>query len=50
MEVAIMPVVLGGGMPFVGPDAPPSRLALTGSSISARGIVNLRYDVLPEAE
>ena len=45
IEVAIMPVLLGGGVPLVATVAPRSPLVLTRSHSSARGIVNLHYDV-----
>lgn len=45
VEVAIMPVLLGGGIPLVAPDAPRARLTLTRSDAHPGGIVSLRYDV-----
>jgi dihydrofolate reductase len=45
IEVAVMPVLLGGGTPLVSPTAPRSRLFLTRSDASPSGIVNLRYNV-----
>ena len=45
MEVAIMPVVLGGGVPLVAPTAPRSPLVLTSSDRSPSGIVHLQYEV-----
>lgn len=45
VEVAIMPVLLGRGIPLAAPEAPRSPLALTDSNVSPSGIVNLRYDV-----
>ncbi len=45
IEVAIMPVVLGSGVPLVATAAPRSPLALTRSQHSPRGIVTLQYDV-----
>ena len=45
VEVAVMPVLLGGGIPLVAPEAPRSRLQLTRSAASSRGIVTLHYDV-----
>lgn len=45
VEVAIMPVLLGRGIPLVGPEAPRARLALTRSDASPAGIVSLSYDV-----
>jgi dihydrofolate reductase len=45
VEVAVMPVLLGRGIPLVAPEAPRSRLALTQSDVSPSGIVSLHYDV-----
>jgi dihydrofolate reductase len=45
VEVAIMPVLLGRGIPLAGPEAPRARLALTRSGVSPSGIVSLHYDV-----
>jgi dihydrofolate reductase len=45
VEVAVMPVLLGRGIPLVAPEAPRSRLTLTRSDVSPGGIVSLRYDV-----
>jgi dihydrofolate reductase len=45
VEVAIIPVLLGRGIPLVARDAPRSRLTLTRSYASPSGIVSLRYEV-----
>jgi dihydrofolate reductase len=45
VEVAIMPVLLGRGIPLVAPEAPRSRLTLTRSDAYPSGIVSLHYDV-----
>jgi dihydrofolate reductase len=45
VEVAIMPVLLGGGTPLVSAVTPRSRLTLTRSNTSPSGIVNLEYQV-----
>lgn len=45
VEVAIMPVLLGGGVPLVPPEAPRSRLTLTRSGAHPGGSVSLHYDV-----
>jgi dihydrofolate reductase len=45
IEVAIMPVLLGGGTPLVSAVAPRSGLILTRSNTSPSGIVNLQYQV-----
>ena len=45
MDVAIMPVVLGGGIPLVAPEVPRSRLTLIHSHAHPSGIVSLQYDV-----
>jgi len=49
VEVAIIPVLLARGVPLVAPDAPRSRLLLTGSNALPSGIVTLHYDVLHAA-
>jgi dihydrofolate reductase len=45
LELAIMPVLLGSGVPLVSPGAQRSRLTLTRSNTSPKGIVNLQYEV-----
>src|SRR5215213_8126596 len=45
IELAVMPVLLGDGVPLVSPGAPRSRLTLTRSNASPSGIVNLHYEV-----
>ena len=45
VEVAVMPVVLGGGTPLVAVGAPRTRLRLASSHASPSGILNLEYDV-----
>jgi dihydrofolate reductase len=45
IELAVMPVLLGGGVPLVSPGAPRARLTLTRSNASPSGIVNLHYEV-----
>jgi dihydrofolate reductase len=45
IDIAVMPVVLGGGIPLVSIGTPRSRLGLTRSAVSPAGIVNLQYDV-----
>jgi len=45
VEVAIMPVLLGRGIPLVAREAPRARLALSHSGVSPSGIVSLHYDV-----
>ena len=49
VEVSVMPVLLGRGIPLVGHDAPRARLVLASSSVQPSGIVNLAYDVQPPA-
>lgn len=44
VEVAVMPVLLGRGIPLA-PEAPRAGLALTHSDVSPAGIVSLHYDV-----
>ena len=45
VEVAVMPVLLGRGIPLLAPEAPRARLSLTSSDASPAGIVSLHYDV-----
>ncbi|HEY9428295.1 MAG TPA: dihydrofolate reductase family protein [Gemmatimonadaceae bacterium] len=45
VEVAIMPVLLGRGIPLVDGEAPRCRLTLTRSDSRPSGIVSLQYDV-----
>jgi dihydrofolate reductase len=48
VEVAIIPVLLGGGIPLLPPPARQTQLKLTGRRVyEATGIVKLEYDVLP---
>lgn len=50
IEVAIIPVVLGGGVPLVAPPAARATLALTEHRIYAKtGTVSLVYDVTPRS-
>jgi dihydrofolate reductase len=45
IDVAVMPVLLGGGTPLVSPGAPRSRLILALANTSPSGIVNLQYQI-----
>jgi dihydrofolate reductase len=45
IELAVMPVLLGDGVPLASRGAPRSRLTLRRSSASPGGIVNLHYEV-----
>jgi dihydrofolate reductase len=45
VELAVMPVLLGGGIPLAGTAALRSRLRLTRSDALPSGIVNLQYDI-----
>jgi len=45
VEVSIMPVLLGGGVPLMAPPALRSKLRLKGQKIYGSGIVSLTYDV-----
>lgn len=49
VEVALMPVLLGQGIPLLGAGAPRTRLTLARSDSSNVGVVNLAYDVHPAA-
>ena len=44
VEVAVMPVLLGGGVPLA-VDAPRTRLRLIRTDATPSGIVNLQYDI-----
>ena len=48
VEVAVMPVLVGGGLPLLPPPAPRARLRLTGHHVYPSGIVTLEYDVARE--
>jgi RimJ/RimL family protein N-acetyltransferase len=45
VEVAIMPVLLGGGIPLIEPGAPRTPLSLVQSRPHPSGVVTLRYEV-----
>jgi dihydrofolate reductase len=45
VEVAVMPVLLGGGVPLLPPPADRARLRLVGSRAYKAGIVSLEYAV-----
>ena len=45
MEVAVIPVLLGGGIPLLPPPAKQARLSLTGHKVYKTGIVLLEYTV-----
>jgi dihydrofolate reductase len=48
VEVAVIPILLGGGIPLLPPPAQQTQLKLTGRRVyEATGIVSLQYDVLP---
>lgn len=49
VEIAIMPVLLGGGTPLARSGAPRAQLHLVESRVLPSGIVTLRYDVKREA-
>jgi dihydrofolate reductase len=49
IEVAVIPVVLGGGIPLIAPPAAPLRLQLRSHRLyAATGTMMLSYDVLPD--
>jgi dihydrofolate reductase len=48
VEVAVIPVLLGGGVPLLPPPARRSKLKLTGSKVYKAGIVSLEYAVEKE--
>jgi len=43
VEVAAIPVLLGGGIPLLPPTAEQTKLRLTGHTVSKTGIVSLEY-------
>ncbi|MGH9967314.1 MAG: dihydrofolate reductase family protein [Pyrinomonadaceae bacterium] len=45
VEVAIIPVLLGGGIPFLPPPAKQTKLKLTNQKVYKTGIVSLEYTV-----
>jgi dihydrofolate reductase len=45
VEVAISPVLLGGGLPLLPPPAKQTKLKLTGHKVYRTGIVSLQYMV-----
>jgi dihydrofolate reductase len=45
VEVAVMPVLLGGGVPLLPPPAGQTKLKLTGHKVYKTGIVSLEYTV-----
>ena len=45
VEVAIMPVLLGEGIPLLPPPAKQTKLKLTGHKVYKTGIVSLEYSV-----
>ena len=47
VEVAIMPVLLGEGIPLLPPPARQTKLRLTGHKVYKTGIVSLEYSVEP---
>ena len=49
IKLAVMPVLLGAGVPFLAPGAPRSRLILRQSNASPTGIVNLHYEIAHSA-
>ena len=45
VEVAVIPVLLGGGIPLLPPPARQAELKLTGHKVYKTGIVSLQYTV-----
>jgi dihydrofolate reductase len=48
VEVAVIPVLLGGGIPLLPPPAKQVSLKLTGHKVYKTGIVSLEYAVTDE--
>jgi dihydrofolate reductase len=46
VEVAVIPVLLGGGVPMLPPPAGRTRLELVGSRVYKTGIVSLEYTIV----
>ena len=49
VEVGVIPVLLGGGIPLLPPPAKQAELKLTGHKVYKTGIVSLEYAVQPAA-
>jgi len=48
IEMSVIPVLLGGGIPLLPPPAGRARLKLRGQKVYPKtGIVGLEYDILP---
>ena len=45
VEVAVIPILLGGGMPLLPPPAEQAKLRLLGSRAYKTGIISLEYAV-----
>src|SRR5688572_15655674 len=50
VEVAVMPVLLGGGVALLPPPARQTKLKLTGHKVYKTGIVSLEYEVRPAGD
>ena len=48
VEVTVVPILLGGGVPLLPPRAPRTRLALTSTRAYPSGMVSLSYTVQRE--
>ena len=49
LEITVVPVLLGGGVPLLQPGASRTALTLIGTHTYPSGMVTLSYDVLPPA-
>ena len=47
VELGVIPVLLGGGIPLLPAPANQAKLKLTGHKVYASGIVSLQYAILP---
>ena len=47
VEVAVIPVLLGGGIPLLPPPTQQAKLRLVGNKVYKTGIVSLEYAVEP---
>lgn len=51
VDVGVIPVLLGGGIPFLKPPANRARLTLTGHKVYPKtGTISLEYDVVPAGQ
>ena len=49
VEIVVMPVLLGGGIPLLEPGAPPAQLSLQHLQAYPSGLISVRYEVCDAA-